>query len=122
MKRYPTQRELIDGQILSSYMGIIAFIIAIIAQFGFKEKETGIYPNKNYDYLNTLVKINVVIVAFVALYFLYVSYVEYEKNKTLGLELFIIANILAVVTIAIKMYVIFSEKQENAENVDFSQA
>lgn len=113
-------QKLMQGQIIATIFGILAYMIAIATFYGFAEQAEGACPDRDYSYLGTLVKLNVIIVLGVALYFGYSSYVQYQANpEKWDVKWVLWANIIAIGVVAFKLYIIYTTQQANDVESEF---
>ncbi|WP_458862256.1 hypothetical protein [Acidaminobacterium chupaoyuni] len=107
-----TWLESLDVQIFMLAVGGAATLLGMTTLEGIKEKNSGRCPDKNYDYLDTLPKINSVLILTVAVYFLYLAWMEDKrKSKNTLLSRLLLANIFAVAAAVIKTDAAYRPKQ-----------
>ena len=87
----------INMQIAALVIMIIATTLSVIVLQGVKDQQEGLFPCKDYSFIDRLPRISTALTALVALYFLYLAWMDHRQNPdSKTLSWLFIANAFAV--------------------------
>lgn len=106
----------INMQIAALVIMIIATTLSVIVLQGVKDQQEGLFPCKDYSFIDRLPRISTALTALVALYFLYLAWMDHRQNPdSKTLSWLFIANAFAVGASAIKLDVLYTAEEEGEE-------
>ena len=106
----------IDMQIAALVIMIIATTLSVIVLQGIKDQQEGLFPCRDYSFIDRLPRISTALTALAALYFLYLAWMDHKQNPdSKTLPWLFIANAFAVGASAIKLDVLYTAEVEGEE-------
>ena len=106
----------IDVQMAVLAATIVATALAIIVLQGIKDQQEGLFPCKDYSFIDKLPRVSTAILAAAALYFFYLAWEEHKGNpESKTLTLLFVANALAVGAAIVKLDVLYTAPESDAE-------
>lgn len=105
--------ESLDTQMLFILALMLANILTLAVLRGTKERQTGLFPDRDYSYLNSFPRVTAAITTAASAYFLYISWLAYRRSpatQNLWIEA---ANALALLGAGIKANV--SRRRDDSE-------
>ncbi len=109
----------IDMQIAVLAATIVATVLAIMVLQGIKDQQEGLFPCKDYSFIGELPRVSTAILAAAALYFFYLAWEEHKRDpESKTLTLLFVANALAVGAAIVKLDVLYTAPESDAEIED----